>query len=94
MEPATHDDIWTNFLAYQPKFAERLVGTGVKKSAEAMIGDLWYAAGMCRLHYYRVKEALPAAGDIAAQAAYWKKYYNTPLGKGTVDEYLRRWNGK
>jgi len=91
MEPATHDDIWKNFLAYQPKFAERLIGTGVKKNAIAMAGDLWYAAGMCRLHYYRVSAPLPEAGDLESQAAYWKKYYNTIQGAGTVEHYIRNW---
>lgn len=91
MEPATHDDIWENFLAYKPDLAHKLQGTAIKKHAMTMVGNLWYAAGMCRIHYYRVKEALPAAGDLESQAAYWKKYYNTSQGAGTVEHYIRNW---
>jgi hypothetical protein len=91
MEPATHDDIWKNFLAYKPDLANRLQGTAIKQSAEMMVGNMWYAAGMCRIHYYRVKAPLPAAGDLYGQAGYWKEYYNTPLGAGTVDEYVHNY---
>lgn len=94
MEPATHNDIWQHFLkAGKPTD----LGWKVMKesragpSAQEMIGNLWYAAAMCRVHYYRRPEPLPAADDIPAQAAYWKKHYNTHLGAGTVEEYLANW---
>ena len=35
----------------------------------------------------RQPEALPEAGDIEGQAAFWKQHYNTPLGAGTVSKY-------
>lgn len=44
---------------------------------------------MARLHYMRVQDAVP--GDLEAQAAYWKKYYNTVAGKGTVGQYVDNW---
>jgi hypothetical protein len=56
-----------------------------------MIHNLHFAAAMCRIHYYRVPEALPEAGDISRQAEYWKAHYNTPLGAGTEQEYLTNW---
>jgi hypothetical protein len=39
-----------------------------------------------------VKEAIPATGDIVGMANYWKKYYNTILGKGFPDKYVEVWN--
>ena len=33
-------------------------------------------------------EALPEAGDLEGQAAFWKQHYNTPLGAGTVGKYM------
>ena len=45
------------------------------------------AAGICRLHYFRVKAPLPALYDVDGRAAYWKAHYNTPLGAGTVEEF-------
>lgn len=91
MEPATHDDIWNNFLRYKGELTSRVNVICRLPIPEMMITHLLYAAAMCRIHYYRVKEALPAAGDLEAQAAYWKKHYNTPQGAGTVDEYIRNW---
>jgi hypothetical protein len=95
MEPATHDDLYKNFIAYRAdrfmpalQATERHAGIG---AAGRMAGNLWYAAMMCRLHYFRVPDALPAAGDIEAQAAMWKKVYNTHLGAGTEEEYLENW---
>lgn len=94
MEPNTHDDIWENFLIYRPQLVEHMDYITVTRSPGIMASNMLYAAAMCRMHYYRVKAALPQAGDINAQAAYWKEYYNTPLGAGTVEEYIHNWNTK
>lgn len=42
-----------------------------------------------RLHYMRV--AAPVPERIEDQAAYWKRYYNTALGKGTAAQYVQNW---
>ena len=55
---------------------------------ENLATNLMYGAAICRLCYYRKPDALPEAGDIEAQAAFWKQHYNTPLGKGTVSKYV------
>ena len=47
-----------------------------------------YGAAVCRLCYYRKSEALPEAGDIEGQGAFWKQHYNTLLGAGTVSKYV------
>ena len=43
---------------------------------------------MCRLHYRRIPKALPSS--LKGQAAYWKKYYNSSAGRGTVEDFLER----
>ena len=96
MEPATFRDIWTNYLAYRPsisKSVQSIAGVTAAEHATAkqMVWHLAFAAAMCRVHYRRVAEAMPPAGDRPAQAAYWKEYYNTPLGAGTEAEYLENW---
>ena len=55
---------------------------------ENLATNLMYGAAVCRLCYYRKPDALPEAGDIEGQAAFWKQHYNTPLGKGTVTKYV------
>ena len=93
MEPATHDDIWYNCLSGAPDLAKKVnrwrVQYGNGMGADEMKFNLAYATAMCRIHYRRVAEALP--DNLPAQAAYWKKYYNTPAGAGTVDKYMLAW---
>lgn len=96
MEPATHNDIWTNYMAYRKELAEQVKSlaapiTAIHPSANELIGNLWYAAAMCRVHYRRVPEPLPQAGDVPGMAAYWKEYYNTIEGAGTEEEYEEHW---
>ena len=92
MEPATHDDIWENFLAYRVKLGLKVLGSQTKFNHTRLIWDLAYACAMSRIHYLRVPRALPRAGNIKAQARYYKQFYNTPAGKGTVEQYLANWH--
>lgn len=45
------------------------------------------AAVFCRLHYKLRPEVFP--DTLHGRAQYWKKHYNTELGKGAPDEYVR-----
>lgn len=93
MEPDTHRDLWTNWLAYRPEAAERLgslriAGLGVRAN---LTGNLLYACAAARLQLYRAPAPLPAATDIAGLAAYWKRYWNTPAGAGTQAGFRTAW---
>ena len=48
--------------------------------------DLKLAILMARIKYLSCPGAIPK--DVERQARYWKQWYNTALGAGTVDEYL------
>ena len=90
MEPATHDDIWRHYLNRKSLLAINLLGAvGISKmpTAEAMTYNMRYAACMCRVHYLRKPGAIPTT--LVGQAEYWKDHYNTHLGAGTVDQYVR-----
>jgi len=50
-----------------------------------------FAACMTRVHYYRIRKPLPSVDDVAGMAAYWKKYYNSVLGKGTEIEFVKNY---
>lgn len=94
MESATHDDIWKNYLSYRQSLAKDVLSFLPSLSADkisALENNDKYAAAMARVHYMRVANPLPKAGDIVAQAHYWKQYYNTPLGKGKTHEYIEKW---
>lgn len=94
METATHNDIWKNFLKYKPDLAGLIQNAsdlpqGIVPNSLNLVGNLVYGVAMCRAHYLRVRGAIPKT--VKGQAAYWKKHYNTYLGKGTVDEYMLNW---
>ncbi len=110
MEPATHDDLWRNFLRSRPDLASKVqrlmveaqvgeIGVGGFAAkpdngagrAGEMAGNLYYAVAMARLVYARAPEPLPPAGDLAAQAVYYKRHYNTADGAATVAQYMANW---
>lgn len=58
---------------------------------ENLIGNLYYTTAMTRIYYLQFTEPLPKAGDIQGMAAYWKKYYNTEKGKGTMIQFIENY---
>lgn len=93
MEPATHDDIWDHFIQHRPELVTKVnrwrcqYGNGMGPGE--MTYNLAYATIMCRLHYYRRPEPMP--DTLQGQAQFWKSVYNTPLGAGTVEQYIDSW---
>ena len=90
MEPRTHDDI------YDSVFPDHLI---LSKNVQSLLSEsfpaldqlhwnLAYACAMCRVQLWRFPEALPRYDDISGQAHYWKKYYNTEDGSGTIEHYI------
>ncbi len=92
MEPATHDDIWDNYLRYRAELRDVVSEFEVpgQDRHDQLVWNLDYATVMCRVHYRRVLEPLPGGDDIRGLAAYWKQHYHTPLGRGTVDEFVEK----
>jgi hypothetical protein len=104
MEPGTHNDIVINYLFYKPQLAMKVLGAiyqcDISKLSTTdvafthlyndnnLIGNLNYATLMTRVHYLRVAESLPASNDVAGLARYWKRYYNSPLGKGSEQQFI------
>lgn len=93
METATHDDIWTNYLMFQPNLAVRVrrfmaLPQKEKPDANQLIWNLAYATLLCRMHYLRVPEPLPKESDLEGIARYWKKHYNTEKGKGSEEKFI------
>ena len=93
MEPATHDDCWKNYIDYRPSLKAKVLAIraahGSPKASE-METDHRYAAAMARVRYLRVPESIPADGNGLAR--YWKTYYNTVLGAGTIADFIEHWN--
>lgn len=97
-EPNTYHDIWRHYLnrknvlaAKINQFASyRYLGRVIPVSE--VIGNIFYATAICRVHYYRQPAVLPDADDIDGLAAYWKLYYNSVKGRGTVEEFIESYH--
>lgn len=86
MEPATHADILA-YLRRNPRRYNIVAGLSLTLEPEEMAWNLQYAAIMARLHYWRDPAPLPAPGDGAGLAEYWKRVYNTNAGRGTAAQF-------
>lgn len=92
MEPKTHAD-HVNWLSEHQdirRAVNDLSFTGMTLTQQ-ITGNLYYACAMCRVHYWRVNERLPLPDDVSGMASYWKRFYNTRKGKGTLLHYVSAW---
>lgn len=93
MEPATFNDIVVNFLRYKPELMGKIMKASgvVALEPEMLVDNKTLMICMTRIHYLRVSEPLPSYKDVCAMGEYYKKYYNTPRGKGTVKEFVENY---
>ena len=99
MEPATHKDIWERFMPSRSQTLRRKVQALARARwaglryppAQEMVVNLAYATALARLHYLRVPSPLPAADDLDALAAYWKRHFNTRRGRGTRAQFVENY---
>ncbi len=101
MEPGTGVDIFEKYLQFKPLFRMSLMSLWIDLRHAPYwtpaIQDLRFhleinddfACAMARIKYLRDPDPIP--DTVEGQAAYWKKIYNTPAGKGTVEHYLSQW---
>ena len=89
MEPATEQDIRDNYLQYRPELRQLVESLMDNSVMGQLVANNNYATAMARIHYVRVPDSLPQENDIPAMANYWKAYYNTPLGSGTVGKFIQ-----
>jgi hypothetical protein len=88
MEPATHADIWSNFLRYRTPLQHLLQPC----DSDRLENDDPYAIALARCQYLRAPEAIPDKGDIEGIWNLYKLRYNTPLGAATHDEAMACYN--
>lgn len=88
MEPATFNDIVNNYLIHRKSLHDKILEISCLKEfcSEDLVDNDVLSICMARTHYLRRTEAIPSS--LQGQAEYWKKHYNTYLGKGTVEEYI------
>lgn len=92
MEPNTYHDIWRNYITNRSDLMLLLshnFDASRIPDPYRMAYDLRFAAAMARIHYRRVSAPLPPANDVEAIWEYYKKYYNTELGKSKKDKSIK-----
>lgn len=102
MEPATLHDCYANYLDYRADLKAKVDGflapqptqsDGTADKEKQLATNLAYATALCRIRYYRAPKAMPTdPNDVNALAQYWKQYYNTPQGAGTVEQFVADYN--
>lgn len=70
-----------SYFPYEPP------NTSIPHNTE-LYGNLYYSCAIARLLYLSKPEVLPDEDDIEGMAHYWKKHYNTQLGKGYVKDFI------
>lgn len=100
MEPNTERDILENYVRYKPELRDALKqfisfnvdGTYSYRINDPLTYSLEYQVVMARIHYMRDKFHIPPHTDVEGLASYWKRVYNTYLGKGTVKSAQNKYN--
>lgn len=106
MEPGTHDDIIDNFIRYHEHLRNAWVNMrkAVRPQAKQLVLDLEYAIFMARCHYLRDSAKIPSPQYITIGnesipdprwlyelAEYYKRVWNTHLGKATVEDAVTKY---
>ena len=91
VEMATVQDTLDNYVAYRPHINEKLVSLGLdEENLEfSVLSNIALQAAFCRLKYRRDSKPIPQWDDLKGQANYWKRIYNTSLGKGTIEHFIK-----
>lgn len=93
MEPATYNDIWTNWIAAHQNLRLQFLhhfNASVMPDEHRLIYDIRFATAMTTIHYARVHEAIPDP-NFDTMWDYYKRYYNTSKGKADQDHALNAW---
>ena len=82
-----------NYLHYRKKYTDALSNLGMKLEGEdveiSVMSNLAVQAALCRLHYRRDRDPIPAWDNLEDQGKYWKRVYNTIEGRGTVNHFIK-----
>jgi len=94
IEPGTFEWLWNTYLPKRQPEVQLHIMSSSNLGHKPIFGDLTFnvrlALQIMRVNYWRIPEAIPDASDIEAQAEYWKTYYNTRDGKGTVNKFIEK----
>lgn len=94
IEVRSFDDLW-EWASNRPALINT-VNAFVSKSpwplSLQICGNLYLATAVSRLYYWRVPDSLPVGRDAEPYGIYWKRFYNTAEGSGTVEKFIAAWD--
>ena len=90
VEPFTAKDTLDNYVKFRPRIKESLLFLGLneEKLEFSLLSNIAIQAAFCRFKYRRAKQSIPPWDNVEAQAKYWKRVYNSELGRGTIEHFL------
>ena len=92
IEPGTMNDMIDNYIKYRSHYKVHLISLGMnfeKDTIMSVMSNIAVQAALCRIHYRRDKHSIPSWDDLEGQAKYWKRVYNTNLGRGTTEHFIK-----
>ena len=96
IESDTYNDVVRYlFRSDNKKLKDRILAACMMEifpEAKCLVWNIRLAVLIARLIYWRRPEPLPKADDIENLAKTWKSQYNSALGKGTVEHFIKSWN--
>lgn len=90
-EKASAEEVLSYLLNRRPDVYKKVMALSLEGMSleDNLRGNLFFATAVARCFFLRFPESIPTTQE--GKAEYWKKYYNTHLGKGTKDGFLRKW---
>jgi len=91
IEPETFNDCIENYLNFRHELKRKILETcdiSDFNSSDLYLNDR-LSICIARVKYMRNSEPIP--NTLEGYAKYWKKYYNTELGKGKVEEFIENY---
>lgn len=95
IEEDTHEWMWDEYLARRTDLGDILKSLAPKNFTDSnellndALYDMRYSTAVARIRYIPIRERIP--DTVGGQAMYWKKWWNTHVGKGTETEYMANW---
>lgn len=90
-EPDTMNEVLKYLMARRLDLYKKVISLATQELSieDNLRGNLFFATAIARCFFLRFPEPIPKTAE--GKAEYWKKYYNTKLGAGTIDGFLRKW---
>lgn len=93
MEYSTFISFYENWLIFRPHHLAYILSFSDKNEWDLdLFRELEYndelAIAVCRYYYFSKPESLPSENQLKTLAYYWKKHWNSELGKGTEDKFI------